>query len=173
MHRGYGAATFRRLVSMGRSRLDTLTLSTDLIVGFPTEGESEFDESLRLVEEVEPEIVNVTRFSPRPLTPAAHLPPLPPRVAKRRSRELTELRMRIARRRLERWIGRERDALPVERGIRSSTVARLSNYLPVVLPERLPLGRTVRVRIEGARSTYLLGRALGPAESALPPGGSK
>jgi MiaB-like tRNA modifying enzyme len=173
MHRGYDARTFRRLVAMGRSRTELLTLSTDLIVGFPTEEESDFQASLRLVEEVEPEIVNVTRFSARPLTPAAHLPPLPPRVAKRRSRELTELRMRIARRRLERWIGREVDGLPVERGVHSSTVARLSNYLPVVLPGRLPLGRPVRVRVDGARSTYLLGRPVGTAEPALPSAGSK
>jgi MiaB-like tRNA modifying enzyme len=168
MHRGYDAATFRRLVKMGRSRLPGLTLSTDLIVGFPTEDEAAFESSLRLVEEVEPEIVNVTRFSPRPLTPAAHLPPLPPRTAKRRSRALTEMRMRVARRRLERWIGHEGIALTVERGARSSTVARLPNYLPVVLAERLPLGRSVPVRVDGARSTYLLGRPTSPLDGDSP-----
>jgi MiaB-like tRNA modifying enzyme len=160
MRRGYDAATFRRLVELGRSRLPDLTLSTDLIVGFPTETDAEFEATLKLVEEVGPEIVNVTRFSPRPLTPAAHLRPLPPRVAKQRSRALTELRMRIARRRLERWIGREEEAIPVERGPRSTTVARLPNYLPVVLPEAVPLGRSLRVRVDGARSTYLLGHAI-------------
>jgi MiaB-like tRNA modifying enzyme len=160
MRRGYDAAAFVKLVELGRSRLADLTLSTDIIVGFPTEGESEFEESMRLVERVEPEIVNVTRFSPRPLTPAAHLKPLPPRVAKRRSRALTELRMELARKRLERWIGQESEAWTVERGTRSSTVARLPNYLPVVLAERLPLGRSVPVRVDGARSTYLVGRPL-------------
>lgn len=162
MRRGYTVADFRRLVAAARAAHPDLTLSTDLIVGFPGESESDFDSSLRLLESVGPEMVNVTRFSARPLTPAARLPPVAPGVAKRRSRAVTELRMRLARERLERWIGWEGDGLVVERGPEGSSVARLPNYLPVVLRERHALGAPVPVRIVGARSTYLLGRAHGP-----------
>ncbi|MCI4348951.1 MAG: tRNA (N(6)-L-threonylcarbamoyladenosine(37)-C(2))-methylthiotransferase [Thermoplasmata archaeon] len=158
MRRGYDVNTFRGLVRDARARLPDLTLATDIIVGFPTEGDRDFLASLDLVEEIEPEIVNVTRFSPRPMTPAARLPPLGPRIAKRRSRALAALRMRIARRHFERWIGRASNALTVERGPGPSTVARLPNYLAVVLPGALPLGSEIPVVIEGARSTYLVGR---------------
>ena len=102
----------------------------------------------------------MTRFSPRPGTPAARRRPVASGIAKRRSRALTELRLRVARARLERWIGRCATARVVEYGPDGSAVARLANYLPVVLDRRPPLGSDVAVEVEGARSTYLLGRAV-------------
>ncbi len=158
MHRGYRAQTFRSLVEGARRSLPDLMLSTDVIVGYPTEEERDFRASLSLLEEVEPEIVNVTRFSARPGTPAARLRPLPGRIVKERSRALAQLRIRIARRKMERWIGRTETAWVVEAGTPGTTIARLSNYLPVVVPRVVPFGETLPVRIDGARSNYLLGR---------------
>ncbi len=168
MRRGYGAADFRHLVAAARASCPGLMLATDVITGFPTETEDDHRATLELLREVAPEVVNVTRFSPRPGTPAARMEELPPRVAKRRSREIAEERQALARGRLERWIGFEGSARVLEHGDDGSSVARLPNYLPVVLPERLSLGANAPIRVDGARSTYLLGRRTGPAE-ALPP----
>jgi threonylcarbamoyladenosine tRNA methylthiotransferase CDKAL1 len=161
MHRGYTVGEFRRQVAAARKMFPDLHLSTDIIVGFPGETEDDHRETEALVEEIAPETVNVTRFSPRPGTVAARLRPVGPGVAKRRSRAITLLRQRTARGRLERWIGRTGRARVLEYGPGGSAVARLDNYLPVVLAERPPLGNDVEVRIEGARATYLLGRARG------------
>jgi threonylcarbamoyladenosine tRNA methylthiotransferase CDKAL1 len=157
MHRGYTVAEFRHQVERVRRHFPELTLATDVIVGYPGETEDDHHRTVELLQEVQPEIVNVTRFSPRPGTPAARLKRVGSRIVKDRSRELTELRRRHARGRLERWIGHRAPALVLEHGPGTSSVARLANYLPVVLDERLDLGRTVPVRVEGARSTYLLG----------------
>jgi len=157
MRRGYRAEEFRRQAEAARRRMPDLHLATDVIVGFPGESEEDFQATTELLESVGPETVNVTRFSPRPGTPAARLPALPPRVAKRRSRAAAELRHRISRSRLERWIGLETVGRVLEHGPGTSSVARLGNYLPVVLDRRLPLGSDVELRVEGARSTYLLG----------------
>lgn len=159
MGRGYTVAEFRRAVERARVRFPDLTLSTDVIVGFPGETEEDHRATEELIESIAPETVNVTRFSPRPGTPAARLPPVASRTAKRRSRALADLRRRLSRRRLERWIGFRGTARVVEHGPGTSSVARLSNYLPVVLSERHALGSTVAVRVDGARSTYLLGHA--------------
>lgn len=161
MHRGYAVSEFTRQVAAARSRFPELTLSTDLIVGYPGETDEDHRSSEALIASVQPEIVNVTRFSPRPGTPAARLPPVPPRIAKTRSRSLTRVRQRLARLRLERWIGRTGVVRVVEHGPGESAVARLPNYLPVVLPERIPLGQELTIRVDGARSTYLLGRPTG------------
>jgi MiaB-like tRNA modifying enzyme len=157
MRRGYRADQFRRQVETARRRIPDLHLSTDVIVGFPGESEEEFRATEELIEAVGPETVNVTRFSARPGTPAARLAPLPPRVAKRRSRSVAELRHRVSRARLERWIGTREMGRVLEHGPSHSSVARLGNYLPVVLDRRLPLGTDVEIRVDGARSTYLLG----------------
>lgn len=163
MRRGYTADEFVEEVRATRARFPELALATDVIVGFPGETEEDHRATEALIESVAPEIVNVTRFSARPGTPAARLPPVGFAAAKRRSRSLTTLRQRLARRRLERWIGHRGPARVVEFGPGSSAVARLPNYLPVVLESRPPLGSTVEVRVDGARSTYLLGRPAGTA----------
>jgi MiaB-like tRNA modifying enzyme len=157
MRRGYRADLFRQQVEAARRRLPDLHLATDVIVGFPGETEDDFRATVALLEEVGPETVNVTRFSARPGTPAARLPGLPPRVAKRRSRALAALRHRISRARLEDWIGTRAVGRVLEHGPGGSSVARLGNYLPVVLDRRPPLGADVELRVDGARSTYLLG----------------
>ena len=163
MARGYRVGEFRAQVAAARARFPDLHVATDVIVGFPGETEDDHRATEALIEEIGPETVNVTRFSARPGTVAARLPPVAPGVAKRRSRSLTLLRQRLARGRLERWIGRVEPARVVEYGARGTAVARLPNYLPVVLPERPPLGADVEVRLDGARSTYLLGRPVGGA----------
>jgi len=160
MRRGYRVDQFRRQVEATRRRFPDLHLATDVIVGFPGETEDEFRQTEELLAAVGPETVNVTRFSARPGTPAARLPPLPPRVAKRRSRSLAALRHRLSRDRLERWIGTRAVGRVLEYGPGESSVARLGNYLPVVLDRRPPLGADVELRVDGARSTYLLGTPL-------------
>lgn len=166
MHRGYTVADFRRQVGRLRDRWPDATLATDVIVGFPGETDDDHRATEALLAEIGPETVNVTRYSARPGTPAAHRPPLPARIAKERSRSLTRLRQQIARARLERWIGRRGRARVVEYGPRGTAVARLENYLPVVLSSRPPLGVPVDVRIDGARASYLLGHAAGGEEAS-------
>ncbi|HEV2166837.1 MAG TPA: radical SAM protein, partial [Thermoplasmata archaeon] len=155
MHRGYTVRTFRGLVQGARDALEEPMLSTDVIVGYPSESEADFRATLQLLEEVEPDVVNVTRFSPRPMTPAARLPTLASRIVKERSRAIARQRAMIARRRMERWIGRTERAWVVEAGTPGTSIARLSNYLPVVLRGVLPLGASRTVRVDGARSNYL------------------
>ena len=163
MRRGYTSELFLQQVEEARRKVPDLHLATDLIVGFPGETEEDFERTEELLERAEPETVNVTRFSARPGTTAARMRPVGPRVAKRRSRALAETRQRIARRRLERWIGEEAVGRVLEYGPDGSSVARLSNYLPVVLSERPPLGSEVRLRVDGARTTYLLGSLVSAA----------
>ncbi len=169
MRRGYTVEEFRRLVQLARETLPELVLATDIITGFPGETVEDHAASLRLLEELEPEIVNVTRFSARPLTPAARWTPLPGRVVKERSRALTALRLRQARRRMERWVGRTELGLVTEMAEGGARLARLSNYLPVLLPQGPDPGSWVEVQIHGARSTYLVGVPLGPGRAPLPP----
>ena len=164
MRRGYTAAEFRGEVAASRATFPDLHLATDVIVGFPGETDRDFAESEELLSAVRPETVNVTRFSPRPGTPAARRRPVASVIAKKRSRAIAELRGRISRARLERWIGARAVARVVEYGPDGSAMARLDNYLPVVLDRRPSLGARVEVEIEGARTTYLLGRPVPAAE---------
>ncbi|MBS7633459.1 tRNA (N(6)-L-threonylcarbamoyladenosine(37)-C(2))-methylthiotransferase, partial [Candidatus Bathyarchaeota archaeon] len=71
MRRAYSVADFKRIVATFRENLPEISLSTDVICGFPGEDEEAFGRTLRLIEEVQPDVVNVSRFFARPGTDAA------------------------------------------------------------------------------------------------------
>lgn len=160
MRRDHTARDFLDIAASFRARLPELTLWTDVIVGFPGETYGDVRDTLAVLEEAQPDVVNVTRFSPRPGTKAALMEDkVPGWRAKEWSREAHEVRMQLALRRNLAWVGREAEALVTEPGKEGTVMARLANYKPVVLPGR-PLGARVRVHVTGATETYLHGEVL-------------
>lgn len=95
MNRQYKAADFERVVAEFRRGVPGIFVATDVIVGFPTETEADFEQTLRLVERTKPDKVNISRFFPRPGTPAACLKLLPTQVLAERSHRLASLCKRI------------------------------------------------------------------------------
>lgn len=161
MKREYTVGQFEAIVRAFRARFPDLTLSTDVIVGFPGETDAQFESTLDLIRRARPEIVNVTRFSPRKGTPAAGMTnQIVGWRAKERSRRLTRLRWQIAQEAHERFVGREMDVLVTEKGKGHSTIARTQEYRQVVLPESAELGTFVRVRIAVATAVDLRGVAV-------------
>jgi threonylcarbamoyladenosine tRNA methylthiotransferase MtaB len=84
--------SFRELVAQARATVQDLSISTDLIVGFPGETESEFQETLDFVSEIGFSRLHVFPYSRRPGTAAAEMSgQVPPQVKKERSRRLIDL----------------------------------------------------------------------------------
>ena len=162
MNRGYSTTDFVRIVERLRTDVPDLTLSTDIITGYPSETISDHEANLELVRATRPDIVNVTRFSPRPGTRAASAgSPVVGWKSKERSRELTRLRFEISLENNERKIGTGCTALATERGKGISTILRTDAYKQVVVRRRLPLREYHEVEITDATPTYLIGRLAG------------
>ncbi|MCJ7607356.1 MAG: hypothetical protein MUO94_05890 [Thermoplasmata archaeon] len=140
------------------ARISDIAVSTDIIVGYPGETVSDHEANLEVVREVRPDIVNVTRFSPRKGTPAAsETPRIVGWVAKERSGEMADVRFEVSLERNQEWVGRTVSALATERGEPGTTIMRTDEYRQVVVPEGLPLGLLFPVLVEGATPTYLSG----------------
>jgi threonylcarbamoyladenosine tRNA methylthiotransferase CDKAL1 len=158
MGRRYSLADFEQAVSAFRSVVPELTLSTDIIAGYPGESDEDHEANMELVRRVKPDIVNVTRYSPRPGTKAFVLGRgVVGWKAKERSRELTETRFEVSTTKNERLVGTEMRALATERGRYDSTILRADNYRQVVVGDVLPLRRFYDVLITDATPTYLVG----------------
>lgn len=71
MNRGYTREQYLEKIAMIRKAIPNVVLSTDIIVGFPTEAEEEFQDTMTLVSEVKPETIFAFMYSPRPMTKAA------------------------------------------------------------------------------------------------------
>lgn len=158
MQRGYTAADFRRIVKAVRAVCPDVSFSTDLIVGYPGETESDHELNLKIISDTEPDIVNVTKFSSRPGTKAALSgPKVLGALAKDRSREITVLRFGVALARNRAWIGREVTALATERGKNGSTLFRTDEYRQIVVKGSHELGRYRSITVTDATKTYLRG----------------
>jgi len=157
MERGYAVADFERIAAAFRRRFPGLTLSTDVIVGFPGETEETVARTLDLLGRVRPDLVNVTRFSPRPGTPAAAWDaPVGWRV-KEWSRRIVAAKERIARAINDAHVGRTVRVLVTEPGKPGTTIARTDAYKQVVLPGEHAVGAFLDARIVGATGVDLTG----------------
>ncbi|MBU0580450.1 MAG: MiaB/RimO family radical SAM methylthiotransferase [Candidatus Margulisbacteria bacterium] len=89
MNRGYTYAHYKDLVVKTRKKMPQVKISTDIIAGFPSETESEFEDSLNAIRELKFSRVNTAAFSPRPGTKAAELPDqLPLKIRAQRLQQL-------------------------------------------------------------------------------------
>jgi MiaB-like tRNA modifying enzyme len=156
MLRGYTVDEFMRIVDAFRERFEDLYLATDVIVGFPGEGELEFVHTCELIERAKPDKVNLTRFSPMPGTDAAQMLQVNGREVARRSRLLSARCRTIGHEQNRRYVGRVLEGLVTELGEKGGYVARLPNYKPAIL-SNAELGEFANVKIIEARPTYLLG----------------
>ena len=155
MRRDHTVEDFLEVVRAFRRKFE-ITIATDVIVGYPTESEESFEKTFRLIKEVKPDIVNITRFSPRPNTLASKLKDLPDWIKKERSRRLTKLMERIGFEINKRYIGKNLRVLITKHGKNDTLLARSDNYKPVVVRSG-DIGEFRSVKIVGCTSTYLLG----------------
>jgi tRNA-2-methylthio-N6-dimethylallyladenosine synthase len=98
MGRGYTATHYRQLVAEIRRRIPEVSLSTDVIVGFPAESPSDFRQTVELLAELRFDTVHVAAYSPRPGTYAAGNYPdnVPTAEKKARLAEVEQIQERIA-----------------------------------------------------------------------------
>jgi threonylcarbamoyladenosine tRNA methylthiotransferase CDKAL1 len=161
MRRFYTAEQFKSLVNAFRTEFPDLTLATDIIIGFPGETAEAFQKTLKLLEEVKPDVVNVSKFFARPKTAAAKMQDGLVELGeiKRRSTIAAKLAKRISLERNKRWVGWVGEVLVDEKGkVEGSWVGRNCAYKPIAIKSTdCLMDKTVRVKVVEASATYLKG----------------
>jgi len=163
MRRFYTVADFKKIVDTFRAAFPKITIATDIICGFPGEDEKAFERTLRLIEDVKPDIVNVSKFFARPRTPAAAMSDTVPFPGiKRRSAMLSSLASKIALEKNREWVGWEGEIFIDEAGkVAGSWIGRNFAYKPIVVKsEENLLGKVVHVKIYDVFPTHLEGALL-------------
>jgi MiaB-like tRNA modifying enzyme len=163
MHRLYSVNDFKAIVKKAKKSLPTLTLSTDVICGFPGEDGNAFEDTLNLIAEFKPDIVNVSKFFARPKTAAAKMKNVVPATEiKRRSGMATTLAKKISFERNKQWLGWKGKIVVDEIGkIPGSVVGRNFAYKPIAVDGTKDLlGKTLAVKVVKAFPTYLAGEVL-------------
>ena len=159
MKRGHTAETFRKAAREARERFRGMTISTDVIVGFPSETEGDFEMTVELLEETRPDVVNLSRYSARPGTEAAGMEQVDVAEVKRRSKAVFEQTSRISAENNREWIGWRGEVLFDERaddGVKGRNMA----YKPVFVRDSVEIGQSHTVEITGSGTKSLLGKIM-------------
>jgi tRNA A37 methylthiotransferase MiaB len=158
MNRKYSVDDFLKIVKKFRLAYPDITISTDIIVGFPTETVNQFENTIKLLKNIKPDITNITRYSARPNTKAKSMKGrIDTNIVKTRSKYLSELCSKISKQNNLKHIGKKYNVLITERGKEDSFVGRSENYKPIVLKEKVEIGDIKSVIIKNASSTFLVG----------------
>lgn len=160
MNRFYSVGDFKKIVYEFRKEIPDITLATDVICGFPGEDDEAFNRTLKLVEDVKPDVVNISKFFPRPGTVAENMElKVSPQEVKQRSRKMAELCKRVSFDRNKRWVNWSGMVLVDEEGKRlGSWIGRNFAYKPIVVKDCGSLfGKFIGVRVVEVFPTYLGG----------------
>ena len=158
MKRRHRRADAIALCRRARALRPGIVFGADLIAGFPTETETMFDNTLRLVEDCDLTFLHVFPYSARNGTPAARMPQVPPAQRKARAARLRAAGDAALARFLAGKVGETAEVL-VERG----TDGRTEDYAPVRLDRPLPPGALVRGHLHAVVEGRLHGQAAAAA----------
>ena len=164
MRRGHTTADYLKRIERIKSSTRRLALTSDVIVGFPGETESDFEGTMKLVRECEYDALYMFKYSTRSGTPAAQLEDVIPEEEKtRRFLALEELQTSVQAGICERYVGRELSVLVEKPSTRSeddmmghSTCHKVVNFKA---RQALP-GEIVNVRITQSKPNSLYGERL-------------
>ena len=164
MKRRHTIQEYRDKIAYMKSVNPGIEISTDIIIGFPTETESEFEETLHVLEEVGFSQIYSFKYSPRPGTRAAEMPDDVPRpVKEERLTRLIAVQDTITSGQLARYIGTAQEVL-IEGAHRKHEhlwSGRTDGFRPVsIRHDGLGIGEMVNVRITGHQGHWLLGEVI-------------
>mgnify|MGYP005795173697 FL=1 len=161
MNRRYTKEQYLELVDRIRAAVPDISLTTDIIVGFPGETEEDFQETLDVVRKVRYDSAFTFIYSKRSGTPAAIMEDqVPPEVVKDRFDRLLQLVQEISRQMSSRFTGTVQEVLTEEvNGQDPSLVTgRMSNNLLVHFPgDASMIGSYRKVRLDECKGFYYMG----------------
>ncbi len=158
MNRKYKIEDFVDMVEKFRKKILQLTLSTDIIVGFPTEDNDDFNLTFSLLKRMGFDIVNISKFGARPGTRASKMKQLDMETVNERSVKLHKLVKKTQLEINKKWIGWDGKILIDEKGTNNTYIGRNFAYKTVVIKEKVDLGKFFDVKIVDATSNFLFGK---------------
>ena len=157
MKRGHTAETFRNTTKKFKAKFPQFTISTDIIVGFPSETEEDFEKTVDLLLETKPDIVNLSKYSQRPGTEAAEWDQIPVSEVMRRSKIVSDLIEKICLQNNQKWIGWKGKVVFDE--ISDDNIkGRNFAYKPIFVEDRVKIGEYHNVEIVDVTTHSLLGK---------------
>ncbi|MEM8828881.1 MAG: tRNA (N6-isopentenyl adenosine(37)-C2)-methylthiotransferase MiaB [Cyanobacteria bacterium P01_G01_bin.19] len=162
MKRGYTHEKYRRIINTIREYMPDASITADAIAGFPGETEAQFENTLKLIEDIGFDLVNTAAYSPRPATPAALWEnQLSEEVKSDRLQRLNRLVHVSAEARSRRYLGREEEILVESQNVKdpNQVMGRTKTNRLTFFPGKIEelKGKSVKVKITEIRAFSITG----------------
>lgn len=162
MNRRYTTAEYKDITEKLRSTIKDVSITTDIIIGFPGETEEEFLETFEFLSDLELSKMHIFKFSPREGTKAYLMKDnVTPKVKDERSKKLIELDLKLERKFRHKFIGRDMDVLYEKKIDAENNLYEgyTGNYIKVVSKASEDISTTIKnTKINDECEGYLLGK---------------
>jgi len=157
MHRKYRPWHYREKLEKIRAAMPRAAIGADVMVGFPGESETDFEQTRRLIEELPFTYLHVFTYSSRPGTPAAAMrDQVPVQIARERNRILRDLAAEKKLAFMRAFVGRTVEAITLNVFDGKSTEALTDNYLKLRLGGQHEANQWVSARVEQVKAGALI-----------------
>ena len=154
MRRGHTIGQYLDILSKFKSEIPDLTLAVDIIVGYPTETDEDFDLTVKLLHDIKPSLIHLSKYQHRKGAISSSLEEIPHETMRRRSKFLSEIKSKITEDENRELVNSYQNVLVVEKGSKGGFIAKTDSYIPVIV-DCAELGTFVKVKITEATATYL------------------
>lgn len=156
MNRHYTSSEYKELCDKLRSAFVDTTITTDIMVGFPTESEADFADNVNFAKEIGFEKVHVFPYSPREGTRAAKMEQIEKSVKEKRSHIMIEETEKIRQSFLKSQIGKTVEVLLETRHDEQFTEGYTKNYTPVKVIGSHPCGKVVTAKVTATDGDFCI-----------------
>lgn len=156
MRRGHNLNQYLEIVDKFRKAIPDITIATDIIVGYPTETDEDFKLTCELLENIKPGLVHLSKYQHRKGAISSNLKEIPHNVMKKRSKHLSDIKIKITEEENKKLLGSIQNAVVVEKGSKGGYIAKSDSYVPIIV-NNANLGDFIKVKVRETTSTYLIG----------------
>jgi tRNA-2-methylthio-N6-dimethylallyladenosine synthase len=158
MNRGYSFEDYCRLISLIRGQMPQISITTDIITGFPTETEEDFEKTLQAISEIKFDSLFAFKYSPRPDTKSFLMKDdIPLEEKKRRHQLILKKSFEISAQKAESMIGKTEEVLAQNYSDGILEARTLSNRKVFIKGTKDLLGGIFKVVIKEAKINAMLG----------------
>jgi len=156
MKRGHSIEDYLNIVNKFKKEIPELTIATDIIVGYPSENDEDFNKTCDVLEEFKPSIIHLSKYQHRKGAASSNLKEIPYEIMKKRSKEITNIKSRITDLENQKLLNTIQKAIVVEEGSKGGFIAKSNSYIPIVVHDA-KIGDFLNLKIYETSSTYLKG----------------
>lgn len=159
MNRLYNIEEVEKIIEKFRQQFPDITISTDIIVGYPTETDEDHKKNMDFIKKIKPDVFNLSKFSSHKQTSAGKLEQLPINIISKRASELMEIHRQTALEKKKTFLGKTISVF-VDIKRQGFYEARDENYNIIIVVGDKILGENINVKIKEVGVHHMIGEAI-------------